>query len=125
MRRTLIAALLALASLGATVREDPLDRATLAIAARLRCAVCQNESVADSHAPLAQDMRAIIREQLAAGRSEEEILAYFHARYGDYVLMRPPVRRTSAVLWAAPGIALVLAAAGATLYLRRRARAVP
>ncbi|MEK7759553.1 MAG: cytochrome c-type biogenesis protein, partial [Pseudomonadota bacterium] len=69
------------------VQEDPLDRAVLEIAKDLRCTVCQNQPVAESNADLAKDMRQIIREQLVAGKSRAEIVDYFVARYGDYVLM--------------------------------------
>lgn len=123
MRRVALALAVWFATLGAVVPEDPAERRMLAIAAQLRCAVCQNESVAESHAQLAQDMRALIREQLAAGRSEAQILAWFHERYGDYVLMRPPVRGSGWLLWLGPGVLLVAGGAGAFLFLRRRARA--
>lgn len=125
MRRAAVALVLcaALGHAGAdTVREDPREREMLEIAAQLRCAVCQNESVAESHADLARDMRALIREQLAAGRSEEEIVAFFRQRYGDYVLMRPPAEGAGTLLWIAPALLLAAAGVGAVLYLRRRAR---
>ena len=86
----------------------------------VRCAVCQNQSVAESHADLARDMRRTIAEQLAAGRSEAEIIAYFRDRYGDFVLMRPPSHGSGAPLWWAPLGLLVVAGAGAFFYLRRR-----
>lgn len=123
MRRAVLAAMLWMATLGALVPEDPAERQMLTIAAQLRCAVCQNESVAESHAQLAQDMRALIRDQLAAGRSEGQIIAWFHERYGDYILMRPPVRGSGALLWLAPGVILLAAGGGAFWFLRRRARA--
>lgn len=102
------------------VSEDPRQRQVLEIAEQLRCAVCQNQSVAESHADLAQDMRRTIAEQLAAGRSEAEIIDYFRDRYGDFVLMRPPSHGAGAPLWWAPLGLLALAGAGAFLYLRRR-----
>ncbi|GAB4352984.1 MAG: hypothetical protein Kow0073_08960 [Immundisolibacter sp.] len=104
----------------ATVREDPRQRQVLEIAEQLRCAVCQNQSVAESHAELAQDMRRTIAEQLAAGHSEAEIIAYFRDRYGDFVLMRPPAHGAGAPLWWAPLGLLGLAGVGAFFYLRRR-----
>ena len=103
-----------------TVAEDPRQRQVLEIAEQLRCAVCQNQSVAESHADLARDMRRTIAEQLAAGRSEAEIIAYFRDRYGDFVLMRPPSHGSGAPLWWAPLGLLVVAGAGAFFYLRRR-----
>src|SRR3990170_2058625 len=84
------------------VVEDPLERRMLEIAKDLRCAVCQNQPVSESHAPLAQDMRAIIRDQLKAGKSPEEIKRYFVDRYGDYVLMKPATRGFGAIVWLGP-----------------------
>lgn len=117
-----LVALLLLAPLAraAVVGEDPQQRQMLEIAEKLRCAVCQNQSVAESNAELAQDMRRLIAEQLAAGRSEAEIVAYFRARYGDFVLMRPPRQGSGAPLWWAPLAILALAGGGAFVYLRRR-----
>lgn len=105
------------------VSEDPQQRHVQAIAAQLRCAVCQNQSVAESNADLAHDMRRLIAEQLAAGRSDAEIIDYFRARYGDFVLMNPPRQGSGAPLWWAPLALLVAAGGGAFLYLRRRVRA--
>lgn len=102
------------------VQEDPLDRAVLEIAKDLRCTVCQNQPVAESNADLAQDMRQIIREQLVAGKSREEIVEYFVARYGDYVLMKPPAERAGLLLWIAPPLLLVTLALLGWLFLRQR-----
>lgn len=104
-----------------SVTEDAHHRAMLDIAGQLRCAVCQNQSVAESHAQLAADMRALIEERLAAGESAQQVLAYFRARYGDYVLMRPPVERSTVALWWLPPALLGLALLGAAAYLRRQA----
>ena len=122
--RGLLMALLLLAPLARAdvVGEDPRQRQMLEIAEKLRCAVCQNQSVAESNAELAQDMRRLIGEQLAAGRSEAEIVDYFRARYGDFVLMRPPRQGSGAPLWWAPLVILALAGGGAFVYLRRRLR---
>lgn len=114
--------LLAGAAFGAPVAEDPLERQTLDIAKDLRCAVCQNQPVAESNADLARDMRAIIREQLRAGKSRREIVDYFVARYGDYVLLKPPYRGAGFPLWALPLALLAILAAAAFVYLRRRLR---
>jgi cytochrome c-type biogenesis protein CcmH len=123
MRAWLIALLLLAPLAGAeVVGEDPRQRQMLEIAQRLRCAVCQNQSVAESNAELAQDMRRLIGEQLAAGRSEAEIVDYFRARYGDFVLMEPPRQGSGAPLWWAPLVILALAGGGAFVYLRRRVR---
>ena len=110
---------------GSSVQEDPLDRAVLEIAKDLRCAVCQNQPVAESNADLAKDMRAVIREQLVAGKSRAEIVEYFVARYGDYVLMKPPAERAGLLLWVAPPLVLAGLLAGAWLFVRRRTRISP
>jgi cytochrome c-type biogenesis protein CcmH len=107
------------------VQEDPLDRAVLEIARDLRCTVCQNQPVAESNADLAQDMRQIIREQLVAGKSREEIVDYFVARYGDYVLMKPPAERAGLLLWIAPPLLLIVLALLGWFFLRQRSHAPP
>jgi cytochrome c-type biogenesis protein CcmH len=107
----------------APVREDALERRTLDIAKELRCAVCQNQPVSESNAALARDMRAIIREQLAAGKSREEIVDYFVERYGEFVLMKPPYAGPGFAVWAGPVILLAVLGASGFIYLRRRRRA--
>jgi cytochrome c-type biogenesis protein CcmH len=104
----------------ADVQEDPLDRQTREIAKDLRCTVCQNQSIADSEADVARDMRDIIRDQIKAGKSRDEILQYFVDRYGFYVLMKPPVQGTGAVLWLLPVVFLLIFALSAFWYLRQR-----
>jgi len=106
-----------------TVKEDPLERATLEIAKDLRCAVCQNQPVSESNADLAKDMRAVIREQLQAGKSRDQIVDYFVARYGDYVLMKPPTERAGLLLWLAPPLVLAGVVLFGWLFLRKRTRA--
>jgi cytochrome c-type biogenesis protein CcmH len=91
---------------------------------KLRCLVCQNQSIADSSADLAQDLRRQIREQVAAGKSDDEIVAYMVARYGDFVLYEPPVKATTALLWAGPALLVVAGFAGLAYLLRAR-RAEP
>lgn len=123
MRRLLFISLFLCAPLYATqVAEDPLDRQVLDISKDLRCAVCQNQPVSESNADLARDMRDIIREQLKAGKSRDEIVQYFVARYGDYVLMKPPYQGPGFLLWAMPAGFAVLLAVSAAVYLRRRRR---
>lgn len=118
----LVLVLVVMPVLAAEVTEDPLERQTLDIAKELRCAVCQNESVADSKADLAHDMRSIIREQLKAGKSRDEIVHYFVARYGNYVLMKPPARGAGEVIWLAPVVLLVVVGISGFVFLRRRLR---
>ena len=81
---------------------DPADARVAAIGAELRCLVCQNQSIADSHADLAADLRREIREQIDAGKSDSEIRDYMVARYGDFILYRPPFKSTTLLLWVAP-----------------------
>lgn len=83
---------------------------------KLRCLVCQNESIAESNAPLANDLRRIVREQLAEGRTDREIKQYMRDRYGDFVLYQPPLNATTAILWGAPGLLLVI---GLIVLVRR------
>lgn len=117
--------LLGFAAQAEPVQEDPLDRAVLDIAKGLRCAVCQNQPVSESNADLARDMRVVIREQLVAGKSRDEIVDYFVARYGDYVLMKPPAERAGLLLWLAPPLVLAALALFGWLFLRKRTQAPP
>lgn len=100
---------------------DPaLEARARALSLELRCQVCQNQSIDDSNAPLAADLRRIVRERLSAGDSDEAVLAFVVRRYGDYVLLRPPVRQDTLILWYGPFAVLILGALGAFVYLRRR-----
>ena len=108
------------------VKEDPLDRQMLEIARELRCAVCQNQPISESDADLARDMREIIREQLMAGKSRADVLQYFVDRYGNYVLMNPPVAGPGRLLWLLPAMIAVILAAAAFFYLKhRQGRSLP
>jgi len=91
---------------------------------KLRCLVCQNQSLADSNAELAGDLRREVRDQVAAGRSDDEIVAYLVQRYGDFVLYEPPFKATTALLWVGPFL-LFAAAAGFLLVAVRRRRNAP
>jgi cytochrome c-type biogenesis protein CcmH len=114
---------LVVAKEAAPARDDPvLEQRLMRLAKELRCLVCQNESLADSHADLAADLRNQIREQMKAGRSDEQIKAWLTQRYGDFVLYRTPVKATTAVLWFGP-FALLLAGLGGLLFYLRRRRA--
>ena len=106
--------------------EDPqLEARVMRLAEELRCLVCQNQTIADSNAGLAIDLRNQVREQLRAGRSNEEILAYMVERYGDFVLYRPPVKATTAALWYGPIALLAFGAAVAVSVVRRRGLGAP
>jgi cytochrome c-type biogenesis protein CcmH len=106
---------------------DPeLEKRVNAISEELRCLVCQNQTLADSHADLAVDLKNQVREKLRQGMSEREIVDYMVARYGDFVLYRPPVKGTTLLLWFGPALLLVGGLASLFLWLRRRrAVAVP
>lgn len=107
----------------APAAEDPaLEARLVRIAAELRCLVCQNQTIADSNADLAVDLRRQTREMLRAGKTDAEIVDYMTARYGDFVLYRPPVKATTWLLWFGPLLLLVAGASGLVWVLRRRAR---
>jgi len=131
LRRLLLVLWLALplgafAADAAPAVDDPvLEARVLRIAGELRCLVCQNQTIADSHADLAQDLRRQVREMLQQGKSDREIIDYMTARYGDFVLYRPPLKGTTALLWFGPALLVVVAVAGLILVLRRRARMSP
>jgi cytochrome c-type biogenesis protein CcmH len=106
---SLLAAQLSSAKEAAPAADDPaLEHRVTEIASELRCLVCQNQTIADSHAPLAVDLRDEIRTQLKAGRTAQEINAYMVARYGDFVLYRPPLKATTLLLWAGPFVLFVI-----------------
>jgi cytochrome c-type biogenesis protein CcmH len=101
---------------------DPMVESRLkVISEELRCLVCQNQTIADSHAPLAVDLRTQIRGMIASGKSDEEIRGYMVERYGDFVLYRPPFKATTLVLWVAPAV-LIFGGLGSLLVLLRRRR---
>ncbi len=100
-----------------------LERRAEAIGDQLRCLVCQNESVEQSDADLAKDLRRIIRQRVVAGDTNQQVIAWMVARYGDFIRLRPPVDGQTLLLWAAPLIALLVAAGAVLIGWRRRARA--
>lgn len=103
--------------------SDPmLEARARDISKELRCLVCQNQSIDDSDADLARDLRALVRERLVAGDSDDQIMTFVTARYGDFVRLRPPVTAYTALLWGGPFALLLLAGAGTALYLRQRRR---
>ncbi len=109
-----------------TVAEDPaLERRVMVLAEELRCLVCQNQSLADSHAELAVDLKNQIREKMKAGMGEKQIVNYMVERYGDFVLYRPPVKASTLPLWIGPFVVLVGVLAGLFYYLRRRRTDAP
>jgi cytochrome c-type biogenesis protein CcmH len=121
----LLVATLALADQAPPLAADPaLEERLVAIAHDLRCLVCQNETIAASNADLAVDLRQQIREQLRAGRSDDEIRAYMVARYGDFVLYKPPWKAKTLLLWLGP-FALLLAGSWLMWRQLRQRRAPP
>ena len=122
-RRAVLAALaLMLLAAPLTVSADNLDDAVRRIAKQLRCPICESVSVADSPAELAGQMRALIRKKLEAGESDQQILDYFVAAYGDSVLLEPPRRGLGWAVWLAPVLALAVGTAILWLVLRAWAR---
>ncbi len=106
------------------VADPALEERVTTLASELRCLVCQNQTLADSNAPLAVDLRNQIRERMRQGASERDIVDYMVSRYGDFVLYRPPFKATTFLLWAGP--ILLMVAGLATLYFRlTRRRAEP
>lgn len=129
MRRLalIVAAALALSgpALAVTPQEqlkDPaLEARARALSQDLRCLVCQNQSIDDSSAPLAHDLRVILRERIAAGDSDKQAVGYLVARYGDFVLLKPPFQPDTWALWLGPLAVLLLGGAGVAVYMRGRA----
>lgn len=124
----LLAAAPALAADPSEMLKDPvLEKKAEDLGKELRCLVCQNESIEDSNADLARDLRIIVRERIAKGESPDQVKQYVVDRYGDYVLLKPPFKGSTLVLWLGPFVLLVLGAAAAFAVFRRRtgAGAVP
>ncbi|MBT8473230.1 MAG: cytochrome c-type biogenesis protein CcmH [Marinicaulis sp.] len=99
------------------LEDEALEERARALSRQLRCVVCQSQNIDDSNAPLAKDMRILLRERLMAGDSDEEIIEFLVDRYGDYILLKPPVQQNTILLWAAPFIIFLIAGAGAGAYL--------
>jgi cytochrome c-type biogenesis protein CcmH len=105
--------------------DDPVVEARLKhLAVELRCLVCQNQTLADSNAPLAEDLRREVREMIAKNMSDKEIIDFLTARYGDFVLYRPPLKATTTLLWVGPFVLLTVGATALVITLRRRANKV-
>lgn len=100
--------------------DKALEARARALSTELRCLVCQNQSIDDSNAPLARDLRLIVREKLVAGESEDAILAFLVARYGEFVLLKPRFTMATALLWLGPFLVLLAGGIGIVLLSRRR-----
>jgi cytochrome c-type biogenesis protein CcmH len=117
----MVLALPAYANEAAPAAQDPaLEQRVMRLTSELRCLVCQNQSLADSHADLAIDLRNQVRSQMQAGKSDAEIREFMVARYGDFVLYRPPLKSTTALLWAGPFVLLAAGGLALGFYLQRR-----
>jgi cytochrome c-type biogenesis protein CcmH len=106
------------------LKDPALEHRAREISAQLRCLVCQNQSIDDSDAPLAKDLRTLVREQLVQGKSDGEIMDFVVSRYGDYVLLKPPFSTSTLLLWGTP-FAVLLIAGTALMMRRRRVETVP
>lgn len=107
----------------APAADDPvLEKRVIALSELLRCLVCQNQSIADSHADLAIDLKNQIREKMKAGESDKQIIDYMVARYGDFVLYKPPVKATTLILWVGPFVLLAGGLGLLVFKLRSRLR---
>jgi cytochrome c-type biogenesis protein CcmH len=106
------------------LRDPALEARARSLSSELRCMVCQNQSIDDSDAPLAKDLRVLVRERLGAGDSDADIKAFLVARYGDFVLLRPPFDWRTALAWLGPFV-IVLLGGIAALAAQRRRRALP
>ncbi len=102
------------------LKNPELEARARSISQTLRCLVCQNQSIDDSDASLAKDLRVIVRERLTAGDSDDQVFNYVVARYGNFVLLQPPVQSDTLILWAAPFVLLLLALGLAIKYLRKQ-----
>lgn len=109
---------------GEVLADPALESRARALSKEIRCLVCQSESIDTSNADLARDLRVLVRERLKTGDSDQQVLDYLVARYGDYVLLRPPMKLKTLLLWGGPFLALFLGA-GVVLYFARRERGSP
>jgi len=118
---TLLTALSAVAVNPSEVLKDPgLEKRARALSQNIRCLVCQNQSIDESNADLARDLRVLVRERLTAGDSDTEILDYLITRYGDFVMLKPPFKGSTYILWFGPILVFVIAATGLVIFFRRR-----
>ncbi len=106
------------------LKNPALEARARTLSEELRCMVCQNQSIDDSEAPLAHDLRVLVRQRLEAGDSDRQVLDYLTARYGDFVLLKPPLKSYTLLLWGLPPLAL-LAGLGGVILMARRRKTVP
>lgn len=102
------------------LKDPALEARARHLSAQLRCMVCQNQSIDDSNAELARDLRVLVRERIVKGDSDEDVMRYLVSRYGDFVLLKPRLTPETIILWTAPGTLLLIGAGAAFVYTRRR-----
>ena len=107
------------------MKDPALESRARALSAELRCLVCQNQSIDDSDAPLARDIRVLIRERIGQGESNDAVRDYLVSRYGDFILLKPPLKPETLLLWLSPALVLGLGVAGAFFARRRAPAATP
>lgn len=128
LRALVVAVLLALSGTAFAVQPDEvladpaLEARARALSAELRCMVCQNQSIDDSDASLARDLRILVRERIKAGDTDEQVLAYIVARYGEFVLLKPRFSLRNALLWGTPAVLLIIGGVVLVVSIRRRER---
>jgi len=108
---------------GEVLKDPGLETRARAISQKLRCLVCQNQSIDDSDAPLAHDLRVLVRERLTAGDDDAQAIGFIVARYGNFVLLKPPLQANTIALWFGPLLFLLLAVLGFGRYFRKQPRA--
>ena len=107
------------------VLSDPaLESRARALSKNIRCLVCQNQSIDNSNADLARDLRILVRERLTSGDTDQQILDFLIARYGDFIMLKPPFKGTTFLLWFGPALVFVAAVSGLFVYFRRRRSAL-
>jgi len=127
LRRLIVVALLALLAMSTAIAVEPdeiisdpaLEARARALSKELRCMVCQNQSIDESEAPLARDLRVLVRERLQAGESDQQVIHFLVARYGEFVLLRPRFSWHTALLWFGPATILIIGAYGVLVLARR------
>jgi len=102
------------------LKDPALEARARHLSAQLRCMVCQNQSIDDSNAELARDLRVLVRERIVKGDSDDDVMRYLVSRYGDFVLLKPRLTPETVILWTAPGALLLIGAGAAFAYTRRR-----